>query len=221
MTARNPDHEVESIAAKSWELGILLIAILGVAASLRLVLASDETGTPSKWPPDAAANEARENLRTRKDALDALALKVVTSPYVMVSHQKSGSVSARRADSEENDVESSIDTDVWSELLTAAGFKFVLRNKDEVHFSNINEDTVLLDGVLYSYLYIWSEEYETLECLPDYAEFRCGQCGERHGNNWTIEFGWMPADISEWSEKESDQCIGEFMSARDRLSVAP
>jgi hypothetical protein len=200
---------------------LLLIASLGIATSSGFVLASDEIKVAPNWPPDAVAREARSNLLNRRDDLEALAQKIITSPYVMVSQQEPGKVEARRADSEWDDVESPGDSGDWSELLTAAGFKFALRHKNDIHFTNIVDDTVIVDGVAHSYMYIWSDEYLSLECHPEQGDFDCGQCGKRLGNSWTILFAWVPSDMADWPEEDSDQCIGDFVSAMGDRSSSP
>lgn len=184
-------------------------------------MASDDTA-PQHWPPDVAVSEARSKLLDRKDVLDVLAQRIIASPYTMISQQEKGNVEARRAGSANKGIETPSDTSVWSELLIDAGVKFAVRsNENEVHLSNVTGDQIILNGVRYNYVYIWSEKYAPSECQPQYASFRCGQCGERHGDKWTIEFAWAPAEIGEWSDEEARLCIAEFVSASDDLSRLP
>lgn len=186
---------------------------LGLALTSCPALSGDRLDKPLFWPPDAVRAEAHSNLAQRRDAMEAVVLKINTSPYVGVILSESGGVRMRRADGEGNRWDELEDSDAWRDLLAATGFNNVLRHKDQVHFFHLPPILKEYRGISFNHMYIRSDKKHSPDCVPDFAEHRCGQCALNLDSGWIIQFGWLPPELFDHSEDVANACIQDFISA--------
>ena len=174
----------------------LPIAIVFLATGLLVLpLAACQrsgSGEDEKRPP--VSSELHRVFFKHQQGLEELSIELVKSDYPSVALWGNDSVRAPNLDSEEHEWVEVEEPNEWKALFQKAGVDTASNYRGKISLHNRFEAAGTFDKTIYDYVFVKSDEFEELKCIPRYSETECGSCSEQLDDRWSLRLMWYPSD---------------------------
>ncbi len=196
---------------------IRILSIIALSVTSLVACATNSVEREKGWPP--VSSEIRQEFESNQDGLEALSLKMSASTYSSVIRWGDDEVAAYEMDDEDRKMNYLAKPQEWIELFESANADSVDRYFGQVTLHRRFEPTGIVGETLFDHAFVMSNEAESTDCLPHYAESECGSCVERINDNWHVSLMWYPNEflsafegLDEVDTEESGELIAQMQT---------